>query len=138
MGFLSRKTKPAPVSSEDPHPIVEELKRMEEAVPERPDRNDKVPQASAAGPVAEGAPEPQPAGPVAGQGSPARPLETPDPTPPAGEARNGSAAVVAEEPDEGPERFMPRDLIAPSPPAAGPAPAPPTPPTGAGPLPTRR
>src|SRR5664279_3400683 len=36
MGFLSRKPKPAPVLVEEPHPIVEELQRMEEAVPERP------------------------------------------------------------------------------------------------------
>jgi chromosome partitioning protein len=35
MGFLSRKPKPAPVMVEEPHPIVEELQRMEEAVPER-------------------------------------------------------------------------------------------------------
>jgi chromosome partitioning protein len=36
MGFLSRKPKPAPVMVDEPHPIVEELQRMEEAVPERP------------------------------------------------------------------------------------------------------
>src|SRR4051794_2864694 len=36
MGFLSRKPKQAPVVVEEPHPIVEELQRMEEAVPERP------------------------------------------------------------------------------------------------------
>ncbi|HXV04750.1 MAG TPA: AAA family ATPase [Solirubrobacterales bacterium] len=36
MGFLSRKPKPAPIVVEEPHPIVEELKRMEEAVPELP------------------------------------------------------------------------------------------------------
>jgi chromosome partitioning protein len=35
MGFLSRKPKPAPVIVEEPHPIDEELQRMEEAVPER-------------------------------------------------------------------------------------------------------
>ncbi|HEX2708277.1 MAG TPA: AAA family ATPase [Solirubrobacterales bacterium] len=35
MGFLSRKPKPAPVMIDEPHPIVEELQRMEEAVPER-------------------------------------------------------------------------------------------------------
>ncbi len=36
MGFLSRKSKfvSTPVDDE-PHPIVEELERMEEAVPER-------------------------------------------------------------------------------------------------------
>jgi chromosome partitioning protein len=37
MGFLSRKTKERePISVGEPHPIVEELKRMEEAVPEAP------------------------------------------------------------------------------------------------------
>ncbi|HEY8083233.1 MAG TPA: AAA family ATPase [Solirubrobacterales bacterium] len=36
MGFLSRKPKSASVEVDDTHPIVEELKRMEEAVPERP------------------------------------------------------------------------------------------------------
>jgi chromosome partitioning protein len=36
MGFLSRKPKPAPVMIDEPHPIVEELQRMEEVVPERP------------------------------------------------------------------------------------------------------
>jgi chromosome partitioning protein len=36
MGFLSRKPKQAPVVVEEPHPIDEELQRMEEAVPERP------------------------------------------------------------------------------------------------------
>jgi chromosome partitioning protein len=36
MGFLSRKkSKPAPITTEEPHPIHEELQRMEEAVPER-------------------------------------------------------------------------------------------------------
>jgi chromosome partitioning protein len=36
MGFLSRKPKSAPVIVEEPHPIVEELQHMEEAVPELP------------------------------------------------------------------------------------------------------
>jgi chromosome partitioning protein len=36
MGFLSRKkSKPASIATEEPHPIHEELQRMEEAVPER-------------------------------------------------------------------------------------------------------
>ncbi len=35
MGFLSRKPKPAPIQVDEEHPIVEELQRMEEAVPER-------------------------------------------------------------------------------------------------------
>jgi chromosome partitioning protein len=117
MGFLSRKnkSKPAPVTAEDSHPIIEELQAMENAVPERT-RDDEGPGRQAAGPVA-------------GQGSPAHPPETPDPTPPTGEAHVPEAptqvveapSIVVEaerdeepEEDPGPERFMPRDLIAPS------------------------
>jgi chromosome partitioning protein len=117
MGFLSRKkTKLASISTaEEPHPIVEELQQMEDAVPETP-RDDE-------------GPEPQPAGPVAEGSPPAHPPEGQPSTPPAGEARKGetSAPEVAapsvpveaegdERPDEDsePERFMPRDLIAPS------------------------
>jgi chromosome partitioning protein len=113
MGFLSRKNKPAPPppAADDEHPIVEELEAMEAAVPERTDRND------------EGS-EPQPAGPVAGGSPPAHPPEGQPPTPPAGEASESIAPTAApvetgerdEAPveDSGPERFMPRDLIAPS------------------------
>jgi chromosome partitioning protein len=36
MGFLSRKNKSAPVPTEDPHPIMEELQAMEDAVPQSP------------------------------------------------------------------------------------------------------
>ncbi len=89
MGFLSRKTKNATQVVEEPHPIVEELARMEEAVPERPP----------AGPVAEDGPSSSQA---AG--------EAPPSTPPAGEASTAPSATGVEEP----ERFMPRDLIAPS------------------------
>jgi chromosome partitioning protein len=76
MGFLSRKktkTASVPTVAEEPHPIMEELEQMEEAVPERP-------------------PEPAPA---------------PEPV---------VEAHTPDEPDEHdePERFMPRDLIAPS------------------------
>ena len=50
MGFLSRKKpKPASVEIEEQHPIVDELKQMEEAVPERP--VDEAPRA--AGPVSD-------------------------------------------------------------------------------------
>jgi chromosome partitioning protein len=115
MGFLSRKSKSAPAPVEDDHPIVEELKQMEDAVPETL-RDDE-------------GPGPQAAGPVAGQGSPAHPPETPDPTPPTAEGHVAEAptqvveapsiAVEAERDeapveDSEPERFMPRDLIAPS------------------------
>ena len=127
MGFLSRKNKRVPVSVDEPHPIVEELKAMEDAVPERAEPRD------------EKTSEPSTAGPVAGQGSPAHPRETPDPAPPAGETfervvpapeveapapapveaeRDEAPVEVRDEAppveDEGPARFMPRDLIAPS------------------------
>jgi chromosome partitioning protein len=87
MGFLSRKTKHATPVVDEPHPIVEELAQMEEAVPERP-----------------------PADPVAEDGT--------SPSQAAGEVSDSdSDEPVAEaekvEPEE-PERFMPRDLIAPS------------------------
>jgi molecular chaperone GrpE len=66
MGFLSRRSKsvpaPEPVQADEPHPIVEELEAMEEAVPERS----------------------RPAGPVAGGSPPAHPPEGQPPTPPAG------------------------------------------------------
>lgn len=96
MGFLSRKPKPAPVQVDEEHPIVEELQRMEEAVPERPHRSDSRTE------------EPRPAGPVAeGEAAP--------PSPPT-EAVEDTASSVAEvaEADEEPTRLMPRDLIAPS------------------------
>jgi chromosome partitioning protein len=115
MGFLSRKNKSAPVSTEEPHPIVEELAQMEDAVPERP---------PAAGPVGAGDPPP-PAVAEASSG------EVPPTPPPAAEApqmtatsipaeaeRDEALARMAEDPDaeedEGPVRFMPKDLIAPS------------------------
>jgi chromosome partitioning protein len=71
---------------------------MEEAVPERPQRDDEAPDPQAAGPVDAGDPPP-PAVAKASSG------EAPPASPPAGEAP---------EEDAGPERFMPRDLIAPS------------------------
>jgi chromosome partitioning protein len=117
MGFLSRKKpKPAPLEMDEEHPIVEELQRMEEAVPERhrPPSDDELhPKAD----------EPRPAGPVAEDDSPARPPESSPSTPPAGEAIEVSGPAVPVEPEaaapaeaepEGPTRVMPRDLIAPS------------------------
>jgi chromosome partitioning protein len=87
MGFLSRKPKPTAVVDE-PHPIVEELKKMEEVVPEQGTNG------SAAGPVAAG-----------------------DPPPPAvAEASSGAvppAAPPAEEAEE-PARLKAQDLITPS------------------------
>jgi chromosome partitioning protein len=111
MGFLSRKPKPAPIQVDEQHPIVEELQRMEEAVPERPLPESGGPSAPPAGPVGE----------YDSSSSRAAGEEPPSP-PPAGEAAeaSGSAAVVgvkassAEIAEEEETRLMPRDLIAPS------------------------
>ena len=122
MGFLSRKNKsaPAPAPVEDDHPIVEELRQMEDAVPEKPQAETSWDES------------PRPAGPVADEGSSSSQAAGDDPssTPPTGEApvsqapaqeaRTSSITVAEAERDEapvedaGPERFMPRDLIAPS------------------------
>jgi chromosome partitioning protein len=120
MGFLSRKPKPAPLAVDEEHPIVEELKQMEEAVPER-DRP--------ADPVADedsGTEEPRPAGPVADENTSSSQAagEAPPSAPPAGGAdeSQGSAEEVAEpatakpaeaEQDE-PERMKAAELITPS------------------------
>jgi chromosome partitioning protein len=121
MGFLSRKnkSKPAPAPVEDDHPIVEELRQMEDAVPEKPQAETSWDEM------------PQPAGPVEDEGSSSSQAAGDDPssTPPTGEApvsqapaqeARASSIVVEAERDEAPvedaepERFMPRDLIAPS------------------------
>ncbi len=112
MGFLSRKTKTAPLPTDEPHPIVEELQQMEDAVPES---------ARPAGPVAgQGDESARPAGPVADEGSSSSQAagEEPSSTPPTGETLEGSSVPLgapekAEEPEE-PARMMARDLIAPS------------------------
>jgi chromosome partitioning protein len=109
MGFLSRKTKQhEPIAVEEPHPIVEELKRMEEAVPETPP-TDETSERSTAGPVTETEPSSSQA---AG--------EDPVSMPPADErpsdsAESGDARKEASEPsDEEPARMKAKDLIAPS------------------------
>ncbi len=110
MGFLSRKNKfaPAPVV-EETHPIADELEQMEEAVPERV-VDDETSAVVAAGPaaVSEG-----PAG-----GGSASVLGPSEPAPPADRAPEASGptapAAEAEKAEEEPERFMPRDLLAPS------------------------
>ena len=56
MGFLSRKIKSAPLPTDDPHPIVEELRAMEAAVPAH--RDDKGSDGQPAGPVTAGDPPP--------------------------------------------------------------------------------
>jgi chromosome partitioning protein len=123
MGFLSRKPKPAAVLVEEPHPIVEELKRMEEAVPERPP--DEPLSGSANGsavgePLSDEGPGARPAGPVAEGVPPAKSPEGAPSTPPAGEVGEGKAAgpaapvIEAEKVEEKAERFMPGDLLVPS------------------------
>jgi chromosome partitioning protein len=77
MGFLSRKPKSAPVAVEEEHPIVEELRRMEEAVPERPAAAEEQ------HPKAE---SPRPAGAVTEDDSLAHPRGSSPSAPPAGEA----------------------------------------------------
>ncbi len=108
MGFLSRKTKtvsPPEPSVDEQHPIVEELREMEDAVPER---------SQPAGPVAAGDDRAVPVFParmplcaLRGNAS-SQAAGTPSSTPPAGEASEGEAS------EDEPERFMPRDLLAPS------------------------
>jgi chromosome partitioning protein len=111
MGFLSRKNKSAPASPtlEEAHPIIEELEEMEEAVPEQ--RGEKGPTSQPTGPVAAGDPPPLPVA-EASSGT------VPPTAPPAGETVEDvtpppPAEAEQAEKDE-PERFMPRDLLAPS------------------------
>jgi chromosome partitioning protein len=110
MGFLSRKPKPAPIQVDEQHPIVEELQRMEEAVPE-----------SAASDSWEGGevdsfeterPSTEPPSPPPVQESaPETHAETREAVAPAvTRVAEPEPAPVPEEP----ARMMPRDLIAPS------------------------
>jgi chromosome partitioning protein len=151
MGFLSRKNKSKPVAVDEPHPIVEELQRMEEVIPER--RDDDSAERSAAGPVVDeggalraGPSDPSstppsstpPAGEAFEASTPAAEVEasgpageTVRPSEAEGEAIHASGPVSGAEASEGPragmavaevvestseepERFMPRDLLAPS------------------------
>jgi chromosome partitioning protein len=112
MGFLSRKSKFVSTPVEDePHPIVEELERMEEAVPER--RDDEISEVSAAGPV------PDDGGALrAGHGPSSTPPSSAPPAEDASEAVAPATQIVEASAGpadaEEPERFMPRDLLAPS------------------------
>jgi len=139
MGFLSRKNKSKRAAvADEPHPIVEELQRMEEVIPER--RDDEGWEL----PADEDSSEPSAAGPVADEGGalragPSDPSSTPPsstppaeeridvsreptvrsesaPAAPVAEASEGPSArvAVAEPVSAEPERFMPRDLLAPS------------------------
>jgi chromosome partitioning protein len=144
MGFLSRKSKrQREVAVDEQHPIVEELQRMEEAVPERRDADfeelhPKAPAvdeqgmaASTAGPVADGRETAaSPAGPVTEErgtaASSAGPVADATPTvlgdgvasaprgAPASAPPPEEAADVVDEEDEGDGRMRVEDLIAPS------------------------
>jgi chromosome partitioning protein len=97
MGFLSRKPKPAPVVVEEEHPIVEELRRMEEAVPERPE-----PAAEEQHPKVPGPPAPIAAAPA------------PAPAPVAEPVAETVEKPVAEDEDEDDGRMKASDLLVPS------------------------
>jgi chromosome partitioning protein len=96
MGFLSRKTKSKPPVADEPHPILEELEQMEEAVPER--GADRLP----TDPVAEEDPSSSQA---AG--------DVPSSTPPVEEAVEASGPAVSSAEEE-PARMKAAELIAPS------------------------
>jgi chromosome partitioning protein len=106
MGFLSRKKpKPAPVEIEEQHPMVDELKQMEEAVPER-----------VVEPEVSGTEELRAAGPVSDGDSPAEPENSPSSPPAAGasvaEDKGPTVEALEELEDEG--RLKAVDLIAPT------------------------
>ncbi len=106
MGFLSRKTKSKAAVLDVPHPIVEELERMEKALPESSGR-------PATGPAAETR---LPTSQAAGEG-PVSTLPTAERVEAAAQERPAGAvaAPVAEAAEaEEPARFMPGELIAPS------------------------
>src|SRR3954468_13707203 len=80
MGFLSRKKpKPAPVEVQEEHPIIEELQRMEKAVPERIGQTSRDEGGRPAGPVSDPgirlAAEPWESSPPAGEAVEAEPSE---------------------------------------------------------------
>jgi chromosome partitioning protein len=108
MGFLSRKSKfVSTPSADEPHPIVEELERMEREMPEIP-RAD-----SPAGPVAA---EDSSSSQAAGEEPAAAPLagETVEEASPAASVGSSPAPAMRVVEAEKPERFMPSDLIAPA------------------------
>jgi chromosome partitioning protein len=124
MGFLSRKPKPAPVAVDEEHPIVEELRQMEQAVPETV--SDRSAEDDS------GTEERLPAGPVAEDDSSSSQAagEEPSSAPPAGDTSESQgsaeavrsetvaaadAPVVAVEAEQDEDmRMMPADLITPS------------------------
>jgi chromosome partitioning protein len=112
MGFLSRKPKPAPVLVDEPHPIVAELERMEEAVPEK-----ERPSADPGGETESSSSQAAGEDPISPPPAEERPTETV--APPAVERvapvpRAESAAPVAEAEPEEPARMKAADLLAPN------------------------
>ena len=100
MGFLSRKTKNATPVVDEPHPIVEELRRMEEAVPETSNAPTAGPDEDREGALRADA---------------KRPSSTPShSSPPAEEASKNGDGPVSTEADAGEGRMKAADLIAPS------------------------
>src|ERR1700761_7679354 len=121
MGFLSRKKKPQPVI-EDTHPLEEELKGMEEAVPEpqyvdSDDLDEGAPAEGAptAGPVAEDPDFEPPLNQAPVEQAPPAPVAEPQIAPAEPEvAVNASPASVEDDEAEGGGRMKAIDLIAPT------------------------
>jgi chromosome partitioning protein len=119
MGFLSRKTKPAPVI-EEAHPMEEELEQMEQAVPAQgTDLTSAGPDEDREGALRADAQRPSST--PSHSSPPADETSVADgegPAAPAAEAEEPSSKaevkVVDEPTSDEPERFNARDLIAPS------------------------
>ncbi|HET8566318.1 MAG TPA: AAA family ATPase [Solirubrobacterales bacterium] len=117
MGFLSRKTKERePITVGEPHPIVEELKRMEEAVPEAPADPAKDADRPVAGPDADAGEALRAEVPSSTPPTPSPPAEerSSDSTESANASVDASAEQRAAGSEDEPERLMARDLITPS------------------------
>jgi chromosome partitioning protein len=116
MGFLSRKKpKPGPVEIQEEQPIVDELQRMEEVVPERPVEAEEVRDDAprAAGPVADtGLSSSQAAGENPESAPPEAEATVIDREPPAAEVE--AAEVESSEDGDGDGRMRAVDLIAPT------------------------
>jgi chromosome partitioning protein len=110
MGFLSRKTKPAPVIDE-PHPMEEELEQMEQAVPAKGSDVASADVADAA-PAAPGREAEEAA--VDGEAPQPSPDDDRKLTPSAAGDGPAERIKVKEPESDEPERFNARDLIAPS------------------------
>jgi chromosome partitioning protein len=125
MGFLSRKKpKPAPVEVQEEHPIIEELQRMEEAVPERIGQTSRDEGGRPAAPVSDPglrlAAESSESSPPAGEAVEAEPSEiVVEEMEPSEEVEDGVLEAPAnaaddEEVEGGDARMKAVDLIAPT------------------------